>query len=581
MQRRTSILVWPLLAGVVAAAACGESGPAKSNTGGNLFGGSGNGSHDDSGAEPGNGPPPISGGSLYVTRDQELAFVSDPDRDRVVVVDLLKQKVLTEVALEAGAEPGRATEDAAGRVHVVLRGKTTLLSLDRSGKTLKKRTVCAGPRGVDYDETRDQLVVVCVGGELVRLGAGSGSVVSAKDLGSDLRDVVINRGRTFVSHFRSAEVDVLDADDKVVHSTTLPPNDVMEASVAWRMTPRPEGGVYISHQRASSDEIFVGAAADPGGYGSPSTPVVVESGGSEVDESGVIVESSSTPGAVLPVDASVSEDGKQVAIVGAASDELLIVERSNGGERRFTVEGEPIAVRFVGTDVVVQTREPSQLLILRGDTTDEIDLGGADVTDVGHAIFHRTPDGPTATLACASCHPEGRDDGHVWAFSDVGRRRTQTLLGGISQTKPFHWNGDMSSLSELMGEVFVSRMGNAPLSGHEQDAFAAWIDTLADLPSRTDGDVAKAGRAAFDKAGCEACHGGERFSDGSSADVGTGGRFQVPSLIGVGYRAPYFHDGCARTMEDRFGACNTPEHGDLSVLNEDELGDLTQFLKHL
>lgn len=579
MQRQ--ILVFLGLAGVIAAAACGESGPAKSNTGGNLFGGSGNGSNDDPEAEPTKGAPPISGGSLYITRDQEMAFVSDPDRDRVVLVDLVKKRVVEEVALDEGAEPGRATEDAAGHVHVVLRGQTTLLSLDRSGKTLKKRTVCAGPRGVDYDEARDQLVVVCVGGELVRIGAGSGSVVSAKDLGSDLRDVVINQGRTFVSHFRSAEIDVLDTDDNVVRKATLPPNDIMESSVAWKMTPRPEGGVYVSHQLASTEEIFVGASADPGGYGSPSTPVVVETGGSEVDEDGVIVESSSTSGVVLPVDASVSEDGKKVATVGASSDELLIVERGSGDERRYAIEGEPIAVRFLGSDVVVQTREPSQLLVMHGDDIDEIDLGGADVSSVGHAIFHRTTKGPTATLACASCHPEGRDDGHVWEFSDVGRRRTQTLLGGISKTKPFHWNGDMSSLSELMGEVFVSRMGNKPLSGTQQDAFSKWLDTLRDLPSRTDGDVAKAGRAAFEKAGCEACHAGDRFSDGSSANVGTGGDFQVPSLIGVGYRAPYFHDGCARTMEDRFGTCNTPEHGDISVLNEDELGKLTQFLKHL
>ena len=40
-------------------------------------------------------------------------------------------------------------------------------------------------------------------------------------------------------------------------------------------------------------------------------------------------------------------------------------------------------------------------------------------------------------LACASCHPEGHDDGQVWNFSALGPRRTQSLAGGIAGTEPF------------------------------------------------------------------------------------------------------------------------------------------------
>ena len=35
-------------------------------------------------------------------------------------------------------------------------------------------------------------------------------------------------------------------------------------------------------------------------------------------------------------------------------------------------------------------------------------------------------------VACATCHPEGAEDGHVWLFPGDGPRRTQTLLGGLS-----------------------------------------------------------------------------------------------------------------------------------------------------
>jgi cytochrome c peroxidase len=38
-------------------------------------------------------------------------------------------------------------------------------------------------------------------------------------------------------------------------------------------------------------------------------------------------------------------------------------------------------------------------------------------------------------------------------------------------------------------------------------------------------------------------------TNNQSLDVGTGGTFQVPSLVGVGTRAPYLHDGTAPTIE--------------------------------
>jgi len=35
------------------------------------------------------------------------------------------------------------------------------------------------------------------------------------------------------------------------------------------------------------------------------------------------------------------------------------------------------------------------------------------------------------------------------------------------------------------------------------------------------------------------------LTNNQSADVGTGGTFQVPSLVDLAHRAPYMHDGCA------------------------------------
>src|SRR5262245_52709277 len=66
-------------------------------------------------------PPPISGGTMLVTRSSGLAVLADPDRDRIWVVAPAyvggaAGKVAAEIALQPGDEPGRVVEDSAGLV---------------------------------------------------------------------------------------------------------------------------------------------------------------------------------------------------------------------------------------------------------------------------------------------------------------------------------------------------------------------------------------------------------------------------------------------------------------------------------
>jgi cytochrome c peroxidase len=65
--------------------------------------------------------------------------------------------------------------------------------------------------------------------------------------------------------------------------------------------------------------------------------------------------------------------------------------------------------------------------------------------------------------------------------------------------------------------------------------------------------------------------------------VGTGGKFKVPSLIAVGYEAPYLHDGCAATLRDRFGpACGGGDaHGHTQQLTAAQVDDLVAYLESL
>src|SRR5438094_5247513 len=82
---------------------------------------------------PANPPPswgvPISGATMLVTKDGLHAVIADPDRDQLLSVDLTTQKVVTQVPLSPGDEPGRLAEDGTGGIHVALRRGGALLNL--------------------------------------------------------------------------------------------------------------------------------------------------------------------------------------------------------------------------------------------------------------------------------------------------------------------------------------------------------------------------------------------------------------------------------------------------------------------
>jgi cytochrome c peroxidase len=73
------------------------------------------------------------------------------------------------------------------------------------------------------------------------------------------------------------------------------------------------------------------------------------------------------------------------------------------------------------------------------------------------------------------------------------------------------------------------------------------------------------------------------LTDSKVYDVGTGGAFKVPSLLSVGNRAPYLHDGCATTLHDRFTGCgaSSDQHGVTSHLEAAEIDALVAYLETL
>lgn len=581
-------------------------------------------------------PPAISGGTLAVTADGALAVAADPDRDRVSIVDLAQGQLVQTITLEPGDEPGRVVFDDRGHVHVALRGAGAVVAIDlASGDVVARRDVCGGPRGIAFDETQRTLRVACVGGDLVTLPVDGGAASDRVSLGADLRDVIVDgpRGRVFVSRFKRAEVLELDAAGQLMATHTLathvtgfagadgkPRVDALVPHLAWRMVREPDGGVLVLHQSERDGEVDLDVPSDAavtrvssyGGSGEGECGGIVQSALSTLYATGE-VRSAARIAAVVAVDVAVYADQIAVAQAGSRDPEqpvediglipmrpsvgVLVVARALQDAMAgfpeptclptLSFDGPPvqaIAVAFAPNGVLLaQSRNPANLWIdvSSGEPT-RVPLGGNSTYDTGHEIFHRDAG---AGIACASCHAEGAEDGHVWHFSGLGARRTQALHVGLQGTAPFHWSGDMDGIGTLVEEVLVTRMGGLHQSAERTSALKHWLFALRPPPpirAATDPAVER-GRALFEGAGaCASCHAGAKLTNSATVNVGTGEALQVPSLVGVGYRAPWLHDGCAATLVDRFDdACGGSAHGRVAELSSAERDDLVAYLESL
>jgi hypothetical protein len=559
-------------------------------------------------------PPPISGGTLIITKDGTKAIVADPDRDAIYVVDLTTNTVLFTISLQPGDEPGRLAEDGQGHIHVALRGRGVLVTIDpSSGGILQQRPVCPAPRGVGYQSSNDTVWVACATGELVSLPASGGAATASQHIDRDLRDVVVQGDSIAVTQFRAAQVLRLGANQSVTRTDPLPSSlSGFVSHVAWRAIAGANGSIVSVHQAESTQSISTKQAGGYGCGGGPVAPVPTGLGGglaiganvgNAVNSVLTVIGSDGSVnanlpfGGVLPVDVAASPDGTLFAAVaagggsGSAQTADVFLFNVTSELSAYTVgSGGAIALAFASdNELVVQTREPSALWVVpinassdAGGNYVSIPLGSSSRQDTGHDIFHTHAGSP---LACASCHPEGGDDGHVWLL-DGNQRRTPSLRGTIAGTAPYHWPGDEKDFASIVSDVYVVRMNGPMLDNDQTTALNTWVNAVPAPPAPTwvDPNAAAAGKAIFNRTdvGCATCHSGAKFTNNTTVDVGTGGAFQVPPLVGVGWRTPLLHDGCATTLTDRFSsACNTSLHGNTSSLSSQDIANLVAYLETL
>jgi cytochrome c peroxidase len=237
---------------------------------------------------------------------------------------------------------------------------------------------------------------------------------------------------------------------------------------------------------------------------------------------------------------------------------------------------------------------------------------------VGRRLFHNGNDEITSGgMGCAGCHPEGRDDGHVWRETieweqerrffagkenipdspgDSQRggfpRQTPMLAGRLAAEGPYGWHAESPHLTHrLTGGFHLHRWGTFPWGHHAKElheramAIRAYLRQGLVPPPRIAAELSdeeKKGKEIFLRVDtkCAGCHVPEMdYSDRAkypvyaqlptlkTYDDDEDKQYKTPSLKFVGGTAPYAHDGRFSTLEE------------LIDLNEDRMGNTKQLTK--
>jgi cytochrome c peroxidase len=199
---------------------------------------------------------------------------------------------------------------------------------------------------------------------------------------------------------------------------------------------------------------------------------------------------------------------------------------------------------------------------------------------------------PAGMVACATCHPDGGEDGVVWFIRaptiPAKRRLTPHLANAGAATAPYHWDGALPDRATLVHSTVTNLMAGDGLLV-DGDAVAAYLDELVQPPIPPAGDAAAIARGAevFTTAGCASCHPPPLYTDRQRHPVAAGGVddaatlpvADTPALHGLFLRARYLHDGRSPSLEDLTTRIDLDAHG--ATLDALSRADLIAYLRSL
>jgi len=265
-----------------------------------------------------------------------------------------------------------------------------------------------------------------------------------------------------------------------------------------------------------------------------------------------------------------------------------------------------------------------------------------EVFQMGRAAYYQAASQRVGQgVACASCHPDGRDDGFVWRemtlptrsdpvtrliahprlaegrykvryAPDVttlpdplgGARQTPMLAGRVSRRGPYGWRAESETLAERVGHgLALHRAAHANEHDYSKGELSYYAMAIAHFlkhglvpPHREEQALTEQqtrGRTLFQSpaVGCVDCHDPQtEHTDGtgypkiveSAKDVRneTAVTFRTPSLKYVAGTPPYFHDGSRSTLKNLIDH-NRDRMGKTAHLSDDDRAALVAYLETL
>jgi mono/diheme cytochrome c family protein len=311
-----------------------------------------------------------------------------------------------------------------------------------------------------------------------------------------------------------------------------------------------------------------------------------------------------------------------VAARGAATQGIALSEDESTAWVFCRGSYDVAEIKLAGDPLAAGDAPPARLVRLADDP---LDASGS----LGRRLFYSATDRVVSGgLGCAGCHPEGRDDGFVWheakfntqsgtglnfiagpeQVPDEERvkghpRRTPMLAGRVRASGPYGWHAESPDLADRLAHGFaLHRWGAMP--AHTPENLAARAAPIAAFlrkglvpPPRDEHAPTpeeQRGREIFEskEAGCSKCHApASEYTDRvgyalpklpkrDDFDDEEEAHFKTPSLLFVGGRAPYFHDGSAGSLESLVER-NADRMGKTSHLSPADRAALVAFLRTL
>jgi hypothetical protein len=628
------------------------------------------------------------GAALALSRHEERLYVASEELSSIRVFAAPGEATPHTVhAVPMPGAPANLAVLADDRVLVTVRDPGLLLVLRPEGETGLVETarvaIAADAWGLAVSPDGSTAYVTSAWTHVVTaVDIAEAKVRWTLDVSREPRGVVAHpRGPIYVSHLVSGDLTRIDVTGgvPVVHVVHLPlaplrapRHGTVEGSLGYALVLAPDG------QRLFALRHALGAIGDPAWFGAaaadvllvpddiplapPRAPSLVESHVADSDASVYPQDPAIDPATgPIPMTTPAPFSQPRAAVYRPSTRTLLVA----GEADRHVTELDALApdptlaeVRAIGvgysepyggcvapsgialsaddSKAYVYCRASFDVAVLSlGSDADERDMSiGSDPLDytasAGRILFYTgRREGLAADMACSGCHPEGRDDGHVWhevdttgvkgaakvaaprifvggsGTLDVGGapRQTPMLAGRLASPGPYGWLGaDADLVARITHGADLHRWSPWGGRSYEVRDRKAAIERIAKfvrvglVPPPGSGTpltpVQLQGKALFERSdvGCASCH----VADTSAPAIVTrlppllvrpgfdeeDVPLKVPSLRFVGGTPPYLHDGSATTLLEVVER-NRDRMGHTGQLTPDERIVLAAYLETL